>query len=64
MFQPHNLVNIRFIYSKISGPEWEIMLCGELSEFLVCTAITCNSMSVNVMAYVSCFSMHCSCRWR
>ena len=32
-FQPHNVVNIRFISTKISTSEREILLCEVLSEF-------------------------------
>ena len=39
-YQRHNLVNIRFISTKISTQEREIMLCEVLSEFLQCTAFT------------------------
>ena len=32
-FQRHNLVNMQFVYTKLSRPDWEIMLCEVLSEF-------------------------------
>jgi len=32
-FQRHNLVNVRFKYTKISRPEQKMMLCEVRSEF-------------------------------
>jgi len=32
-FQRHNLVNMWFVYTKLSRPQREIMLCKVLSEF-------------------------------
>jgi len=32
-FHQHNLVSMQFIYTKVSRPAREVMLCEELSEF-------------------------------